>query len=83
MLFMLSWESYKRTTSYWKRLINFSVVTPTSTFGRPIPTRCFLNVANAYPQLAFEHFVSHFPSLQCPDDCHCFVCENLIRRDLE
>ncbi|CAL8086088.1 unnamed protein product [Calicophoron daubneyi] len=40
----------------------------------------FLNVADAYPQLAFENFVPHFPSVQCPDLCSCFVCVNLIRR---
>ncbi|KAF8564954.1 hypothetical protein P879_05308 [Paragonimus westermani] len=40
----------------------------------------FLNVADAYPQLAFENFVPHFPSIQCTDTCACFVCVNLVRR---
>ncbi|KAG5452073.1 G2/mitotic-specific cyclin-B3 [Clonorchis sinensis] len=40
----------------------------------------FLNVADAYPQLAFENFVPHFPSVQCPETCSCFVCLNLVRQ---
>ncbi|TPP62432.1 G2/mitotic-specific cyclin-B3, partial [Fasciola gigantica] len=40
----------------------------------------FLNVADAYPQLAFENFVPYFPAIQCPDACSCFVCVNLVRR---
>ncbi|THD20106.1 G2/mitotic-specific cyclin-B3 [Fasciola hepatica] len=40
----------------------------------------FLNVADAYPQLAFENFVPYFPAIQCPDGCSCFVCVNLVLR---
>ncbi|KAL5111465.1 Cyclin-B2-1 [Taenia crassiceps] len=39
---------------------------------------CYTSVAETYLRCSLENLVPHFPELQCPDLCSCFVCVNLL-----
>ncbi|KAH9287001.1 G2/mitotic-specific cyclin-B2 [Echinococcus granulosus] len=39
---------------------------------------CYMSVAETYLRCSFENLIPHFPELQCPDLCSCFVCMNLL-----
>ncbi|CDS40638.1 G2:mitotic specific cyclin B3 [Echinococcus multilocularis] len=39
---------------------------------------CYMSVAETYLRCSFKNLIPHFPELQCPDSCSCFVCMNLL-----
>ncbi|VDM18481.1 unnamed protein product [Hydatigera taeniaeformis] len=39
---------------------------------------CYMSVAETYLRCSLENLIPHFPELQCPDLCSCFVCVNLL-----